>query len=85
MKKFKYENDGSQIHMEASDMDMDELAAEIGRITQDLFTSLHQQEPIAALHFKVAVMVAIAHPASPVWIVQKPTEGSSTMIMLGKK
>jgi len=85
MKKFKYENDGTQIHLEAADMDMEELAAEIGRITQHLFTSLHNQEPMAALHFKMAMMVAIAHPASPVWVAQKPTEGSSTMIMLGKK
>lgn len=85
MKKFKYENDGTQIHLEAADMDMEELAAEIGRITQHLFTSLHNQEPMAALHFKMAVMVVIAHPASPVWVPQKASEGSSTMIMLGKK
>ena len=85
MKKFKYENDGTQIHMEAADMDMEELAAEVGRITQHLFTSLHNQEPMAALHFKMAMMVAIAHPASPVWVPQKVSEGSSTMIMLGKQ
>ena len=54
MKKFKYENDGTQIYLEAADMDMEELAAEIGRITQHLFTSLHNQEPMAALRFKMA-------------------------------
>lgn len=84
MKKFKYENDGSQIHLEAADMDMEDLAVEIGRIVQNLHTSLARQEPMAAMQFRAAVLTAIL-PGSPVWSVPEPTEGSSTMIMLGKK
>lgn len=49
MRKFKYENDGNQVHMEVAEMDMTQLAAEIGHIIRQLHSSLHQQEPAAAL------------------------------------
>lgn len=84
MKKFKYENDGTSIHLEAADMDMLDLAVEIGRIVQNLHASLERQEPMAAMQFRAAVLTAML-PGSPVWSVPEPTEGSSTMIMLGKK
>ena len=84
MKKFIYENDGSQIHLEAADMGMDDLAVEIGRIVQNLHTSLARQEPMAAVQFRTALMITMM-PGSPVWNMKEQTEGSSTMIMLGKK
>ena len=84
MSKFLYENDGNQVHIEAADMDMEDLAVEIGRIVQNLHTSLARQEPMAALQFRTAVMIAMM-PGSPVWGMKELSEGSSTMIMLGKK
>lgn len=85
MKKFIYENDGSgQLHLEAADMDMAELAAEVGRIVQSLHTILARQEPMAAAQFRTAVMIAVM-PGSPVWNIQEQTEGSSWIMMLSKK
>lgn len=84
MKKFVYEHDASQIHLEAADMDIDDLAVEIGSIVNHLYTSLARQEPMAALQFKSAVLITMM-PGSPVWTITEQTEGSSTMIMLGKK
>lgn len=85
MKKFKYENDGTgQLHLEAADMDMAELAAEVGRIVQNLHTALARQEPMAAVQFRTAVMIAVM-PGSPVWSIQEQTEGSSCIMMLGRK
>lgn len=84
MKKFIYENDGSQIHLEAADMDMIELAAEVGRIVQNLHTALARQEPIAADQFMKACFISMI-PGSPVWNIQQPTEGSSCIVMLSRK
>lgn len=66
MTKFKYENDGSQIHLEAANMNMEDLAVEIGRIVQNLHTSLARQEPMAAVQFRTALMITLM-PGSPVW------------------
>ena len=84
MKKFKYESDATQTHMEAADMDMEDLAVEIGKIVQYLHTSLARQEPMAAAEFRTAVTIMML-PESPVWNMREQTEGSSTIIMLGKK
>jgi len=84
MKKFKYENDGTSIHLEAADMDMVALAAEVGRIVQNLHTALARQEPMAAELFRKACFIAMI-PGSPVWNIQEQGEGSSCIIMLGKK
>lgn len=85
MKKFLYENDGEETRLEAADMDMLQIAAEIGRITNHFYTSLHRQEPEAARQFKTAVLIAIAHPDSPVWVPQNPKDGSTEILMLGRK
>ena len=85
MKKFKYENDGAgRIHLEAADMDMVELAAEVGRIVQNLHTSLIRQEPMAAEQFQKACFIAMI-PGSPVWNILEQGEGSSCIMMLGRK
>jgi hypothetical protein len=84
MKKFKYENDGSQIHLEAADMDMEDLAVEVGKLVQELHTSLARQEPLAAAHFRAAVLITMM-PGSPVWNIQEQSEGSSCVMILGQK
>ena len=84
MKKFIFEDDGTQIHLEAADMDMQDLAVEIGKLVQELHSSLARQEPLAAAQFRAAVLIAMM-PGSPVWNIREQTEGSSCIMMLGKK
>ena len=84
MQKFIYENDGSKVHIEAADMDMQDLAVEIGRIVQNLHTSLARQEPEAAAQFRLAVMITMM-PGSPVWRIEEHAEDGSCIMMLGKK
>lgn len=85
MKKFIYENDGTgHLHLEAADMDMQDLAVEIGKNVQNLHTSLARQEPLAAAQFRTAVTIMLM-PGSPVWEMREQGEGSSCIMMLGKK
>lgn len=84
MKKFKYENDGGHVHIEAAQMDMQDLAVEIGIIVQNLHTCLMRQEPMAAKQFQLAVMMSIM-PGSPVWNVKDLSEGGSCTMVMGVK
>ena len=62
-------------------MDMEDLAVEVGKLVQKLHTSLARQEPLAAAQFRAAVLITMM-PGSPVWNIQKQSEGDSCIMML---
>ena len=83
--KFVYKNENGNTEIEAADIDLIQLATEVGRLCQDLYNSLHNQETEAADIFKTAMIMAIAHPDSPVWRAKEQHEGDVCICMLGKK
>ena len=83
-RKFKYENNGGEVHIEAADMDMQDFAVEIGTIVNSLHNSLMRQSSIAAKQFQLAMMMTIM-PGSPVWQEKERGENDScTMVMVSK-
>ena len=85
MKKFIYKNENGERCVEAADMDMIQLASEIGELCRDLYNGLRRQEPEAARIFKTAVIMSIAHPDSPVWSTKEQHEGDVAICVLSKK
>ena len=84
MRKFIYKNENGQVCIEAADMDLTQLAAEIGTIVNELYYTLYQQEPEAADFFKTAVVMVFSHPDSPTWNVNEKRDGIALCAM-GKK
>lgn len=85
MKKFIYKREDGQVHLEMQNMDLTQAAAEIGSITQEIYTALHRQDPGAADFFKTATIMSMVHPESPVWTVKQHGEDAIALCIMGKK
>lgn len=83
--KFVYKNENGQTVIEAVNMDLIQLAAEVGQLCNNLYNGLYNQEPEAADFFKTAMIMTIAHPDSPVWRAKEQHEGDVSICLLGKK
>ena len=83
--KFVYKNENGQTVIEAVNMDLIQLAAEVGQLCNNLYNSLYNQEPEAADFFKTAMIMTIAHPDSPAWMTKEQHEGDVSICLLGKK
>lgn len=85
MRRFIYKNEDGQQHIEAADMDLTQIAAEIGILCRELYNGLHRQDPGAASIFKTAVVMTIAHPDTPTWLIKPQTEGDVAICVMSKK
>ena len=85
MKKFIYKREDVYVHLEMQNMDLLQAAAEIGCITQEIYTELHRQDPTAADFFKTATILSMMHPDSPVWTVKEHGEDAVALCIMGKK
>lgn len=85
MQKFIYKRENGQVHIEAMEMSLTRLAAEVGELCRELYSGLYRQEPEAANIFKTSVVMAIAHPDSPTWNVKQQSEDGITICAPSKK
>lgn len=85
MKKFLYSFENGNVHAEVHNMDLNECAAAIGSAAREVYSTLYRQDPKAAGVFKTAVVVAIAHPDSPVWEVKELDDDTIAIVAMGKK
>jgi hypothetical protein len=85
MRKFVYQNENEQVHLEMQDMDLIQAAAEIGSIAQEVYSAVYRQEPAAAEQFKMAFILSAVHPDSPIWKPKEHSENAIEMCIIGKK
>lgn len=85
MQKFIYKKEDDQVHLEMQDMDLTQAAAEIGSITQEIYTALHRQDPSAAGFFKTAIILSVMHPDSTVWKPKEHGEDAVALCIMGRK
>lgn len=85
MQKFIYKRQNDQVCLEMQEMDLTQAAAEIGSITQEIYTALHRQDPSAAGFFKTAIILSVMHPDSPVWKPKEHSEDAVALCIMGKK
>jgi hypothetical protein len=84
MKKFIYEVVDGKVKCEAANLDIKELAAEVGILINNLYTTLARQEPIAGIVFKGMIEMLLL-PDAPTWEVSDLREGESSTLIMGIK
>lgn len=85
--EFSYTHKDGRVMIRAAHMDIEEMAAEIGYLTHNIYSTLMRQSPPTARLFRELMLVAIAGPDTPTWdaspaqpgrvevVVAKPREG----------
>jgi hypothetical protein len=84
MKKFIYEHVDSQVKIESANMDIKEVAASVGILINNLYSSLARQEPLAGIVFKGMIEMLLL-PDAPTWEVSDIGEGGSSTLIMGIK
>lgn len=84
MKKFIYEHVDGQFKCEAENLDIKEVAAEVGILINNLYSALARQEPLAGIVFKGMIEMLLL-PEAPTWEVSDLSEGGHSTLIMGIK
>ena len=84
-RNFAYIHDGERVVIQSAHMDVDNIAAEIGYLTHNIYSTLMRQAPPTAQHFRRAILVAIAVPGTPTWEAGKANDGRIEIVVAKPK
>lgn len=85
MNSFEYRRDKRGIMLKGSTGDVRSLAAEIGYMTHELYSTLMRQNPPLARAFKHYVIQAMTSPDTPTWEVSERRPGQVEILVATPK
>jgi len=81
MSSFEYRRDDNRVMLHSTNSDVKRLAAEVGYITHEIYSSLMRQNPIFGKAFQRCLMLGMT-PGSPIWEVSELEPGGVEIVLL---
>lgn len=85
MNTFEYKRTNNSIMIRVGGGDIQTLAAEIGYLTHELYSTLTRKSPLLGEAFKHYVIQAMTNPDTPTWTLAERSPGAVEIVIGGPR